>query len=298
MFDWNDLKYFLEVSRRGKLIHAAKSLNVDHTTVSRRIAALQEATGAKLFEKTDKGYIPTIAGQKLLKIAQDMENTASRVQEDIADSNLRLSGSVRVGAPDGLGSFFLAQRLPKLINQYPDLEVELVAIPRYLSLSKREADLAITLERPTSGRLYARKLTDYQLQLFSSAEYLANNPAINNKKDLKDHRLIGYIEDLIFAPGLRYADMIGKNLDTSFRSSNLIAQYQAVLANAGICMLPRFMTHGDKRFVPVLTDSIRLVRSFWLLVHEDMHDLSRVNIAADFITTCVRSEQNLFIEDE
>lgn len=297
MFDWNDLKYFLEVCRRGKLVHAAKSLRVDHTTVSRRIAALEQATGTKLFNKTERGYGLTRTGERLLPIAEEMENAALRAQEDVSGGTMRLSGAVRIGAPDGFGSFFLAPRLPALIDKHPDLEIDLVALPRYLSLSKREADLAVTLARPTTGRLYARKLTDYQLQLFASVDYLENHEAIHSRKNLRNHRLIGYIDDLIFAPELRYTEAVGKNLNVSFRSSNLIAQRQAVLAGAGICVLPRFMTRDDERLIPVLSQDVCLIRSFWLLIHEDMRGMARVRETADFVTEAARSERSLFIED-
>ncbi len=296
MFDWNDLKHFLEVARRGKLVLAAKGLRVDHTTVSRRIAALERATGTKLFDKTERGYCLTWAGERLLPVAEEMENAALRAQEDLADGSKQLSGSVRLGAPDGFGSFFLAPRLPYLTGKYPGLEIDLVALPRYLSLSKREADLAVTLARPSTGRLYARKLTDYQLQLFASDEYLEKHGPIHSKKSLRNHQLIGYIDDLIFAPELRYMEAVGKNLHVSFRSTNLIAQRQAVLAGRGICILPRFMTLGDQRFTPVLSDEVRLVRSFWLLIHEDMRGLARVREMADFVTAITRKERNLFIE--
>lgn len=295
MFNWNDLRFFLEVSRRGKLVHAAKSLRVDHTTVARRVSALEQKIGARLFEKTDRGYTLTHAGSKLHAVAEEMENAAMRVEEELAGRSMRLSGAVRIGAPDGFGSFFLAPRLPKLLDKHTELEIDLVALPRCLSLSKREADLTITLARPTTGRIYARKLTDYQLQLYASVDYLKNHEPITSKKDLKKHRLIGYIDDLIFAPELRYLDIVGKNVNVSFRSTNLIAQRQAVLAGAGICVLPYFIAKKDPRLAPVLENNVRLIRSFWLLIHEDMRGLARMRETADFITDAVRSERKLFL---
>jgi len=182
MFDWDDLKYFLEVSRRGRFTSAAQSLSVDHTTVSRRIDALERAVNAKLFDKTDRGFRLSESGEKLLPLAETIENAALRAQDNIAGGSSRLSGSVRIGAPEGFGSFFLAPRLPDLVTKHTGLDIELVALPRYLSLSKREADIGITLARPTSGRLYARKLTDYQLQLFASSNYLEEQGPISKKK--------------------------------------------------------------------------------------------------------------------
>lgn len=297
MFNWDDLRFFLELCRKGKLVRAADTLRVDHTTVSRRVAALEQALRTKLVEKTEQGFRPTEAGEKLIPIAERMENSALYLQDDIGGGGSRLSGPVRVGTPDGFGSFFLASNLPKLIAKHPGLEIDLVAVPRYVSLSRREADLSVTLDRPATGRIYARKLTDYHLQLFASREYLENSEPVMRRRDLRGHNLIGYIEDLIFAPELRYMEAVGKELSAGFRSTSLVAQRQAILSNAGIGILPRFIAHDDRRLVPVLAEDFCLLRTFWLLIHEDIRWLARVRETADFIADSVRSQRSLFISD-
>lgn len=297
MFNWDDLKFFLELCRKRKLVRAADALRVDHTTVSRRVAALEQALGTKLVEKSEHGFRATDAGAKLLPLAEQMENSALHLQDNIGGGGSQLSGPVRVGTPEGFGSFFLAPNLPKLVSKHPGLEVDLVAVPRYVSLSRREADLSVTLERPSAGRVYARKLTDYHLQLFASREYLKNAEPVIQRRDLRKHPLVGYIEDLVFAPELRYMEAIGKDLTAGFRSTSLVVQRQAILSGAGIGVLPRFITHGDSRLVAVLEDDFCLVRTFWLLVYEDIRWLARVRETADFITECVRSQRSLFLRD-
>lgn len=282
-FDWDDLRFFLAVARAGRLTVAARRLGADHATVSRRITALEDALKAKLFERRPQGYALTEHGERLLAKAETIESEALAAQSEIGGADLALSGTVRIGAPDGFGTFFLAPRIGQLAERYPELEIQLVAMPRLLSLSKREADIAISLNPPKEGKIVARKLADYRLGLYAAPAYLAAHPAIIAPQDLFEHQLIGYIDDLIFTPELDYLDDIAKGLRPRLQSSNLIAQMHATIAGAGLCVLPDFMAAGDPRLVPVLRREVELVRSFWLIVHADLRDVARVRATVDFL---------------
>ncbi|ALA17366.1 MULTISPECIES: LysR family transcriptional regulator [Chelatococcus] len=282
-FDWDDLRFFLAVARAGRLTVAARRLGADHATVSRRITALEDALKAKLFERRPQGYALTEHGERLLAKAETIESEALAAQSEIGGADLALSGTVRIGAPDGFGTFFLAPRIGQLAERYPELEIQLVAMPRLLSLSKREADIAISLNPPKEGKIVARKLADYRLGLYAAPAYLAAHPAIAAPQDLFEHQLIGYIDDLIFTPELDYLDDIAKGLRPRLQSSNLIAQMHATIAGAGLCVLPDFMAAGDPRLVPVLRREVELVRSFWLIVHADLRDVARVRATVDFL---------------
>lgn len=292
--DWNDLRHFLAVARSGRLTLAAKRLGVDHATVSRRVGALEAALEARLFERSPRGYALTDAGERLLARAEEMESAAAKLQNEIGGENLTLGGAVRIGAPDGFGTVFLAPRLPSLGQRHPDLELQLLAVPRIFSLSKREADLAVSLARPTEGRLAARKLTDYRLRLYGSETYLAGNEPIETLEDLARHRVIGYIPDLIYSEELDYLPKLGADLRLGFSSSNLVAQFRAVQAGAGLCILPDFMAREDPGLVPVLPDEIALTRTFWLIVHADLRDVLRIRTVADFIAEAVEKERGIF----
>lgn len=282
-FDWSDLYYFLAVARAGRLTIAARRLQVDHSTVSRRIAALETALCTRLFDRRQRGYRLTDQGERLLTAVEMIEATASTIPVQIGGSDLSASGSVRIGAPDGFGSLFLAPRIGKLLQMHPGLQIELVATPRIFSLSKREADIAIGLSRPREGRLYARKLTDYELGLYASEKYLSMRGPIKDRRELAGHQFIGYIEDLIYAPELDFMEEIAKEIHPAFKSSNPIAQLHATLAGDGIAVLPDFMTAGESTLVPVLPKQVKLTRTLWLIIHSDMRDLARVRVTADFI---------------
>lgn len=223
-----------------------------------------------------------------------MESAAFLAQGMVADGDLALAGAVRIGAPDGFGSSFLAPRIGTLCERHPDLEVQLVAMPRVFSLSKREADIAISLSCPQEGRLFARKLTDYRLRLYGTRAYLDGRPPVAGRADLRGHSFIGYIDDLIFAPELDYVETIGE-IAPRIKSSSLVAQLKATLSGAGLCLLPCFIAAGEPALVPVLPDEVTITRSFWLIVHEDLRSLARISMTADFIAEAVRREQALFL---
>ncbi len=294
-FDWDDLRFFLAVARSGRLTAAARRLGADHATVSRRITSLEEGLKAKLFERRPQGYTLTAHGERLLGKAESMETEALAIQSDIGGADMALSGSVRIGAPDGFGTAFLAPRLAAFAKSYPGLEIQLIAMPRLLSLSKREADVAITLAPPKEGKVVARKLADYRLGLYASPDYLANTPPVTKPDDLFEHRVIGYIDDLIFSPELDYLDEVAKGLRPQVQSSSVIAQMNAVMAGAGIGIIHHFMAEGDPRLVPVLPETVSITRSFWLLVHADLKDVARVRAIVDFVVREAKSSRALLM---
>lgn len=294
MYDWNDLRFFLEVVRRGKLTGAAAVLDVNHTTVARRIEALEQRLGAHLFHKTPGGYLLTAAGAELVHMAEDVESRCVRIANSIGKQDEVLRGSIRVGVPEGFGSRFLAPRMAQFYALYPGIDVELVAGTQFLSISKREADLAITLSRPRMGRVVAGKLCDYMLHLYGSGSYLKRKPAIKTIADLNDHALIGYVDDLIYAPQLRYLDEVVPQARVKFRSSSINAQFAAADAGLGLSVLPAFMTEGT-RLKLVLENEIAIRRSFWISLHEDFTHMERVTVVRDWIRKVVTEEQHVLL---
>ncbi|MCW2286588.1 DNA-binding transcriptional LysR family regulator [Rhodoblastus acidophilus] len=293
--DWNDLQFCLAVARDGTVSAAAKKLGVDHATIIRRIDRLERDLGAKLFARRKTGYELTEAGRRAAGMAETIESQIRGGQAEILGGAARLAGTVRVGAPDGFGSFFLAPRLGPLAEKHPELQIELVATARLFSLSKREADIAISLALPREGRIYGRKLLDYRLFLYASPDYLAKTGPIRTREDIKTRRLIGYISELLFTPELDYLPQILPGLSAQIRSANLIAQLQAVLAGLGIAVLPRFLAQGFD-LVAILPDDICITRSFYLLMHADGRDFPQIRAVADHISAATQAEKSLFLD--
>lgn len=294
-FDWNNLRAFLAVARTGRLTAAAARMGADHATVSRRIAALEVGLKATLFDRSPSGYQLTAHGEKLMPTAEAMESLAVQALEEVGEADLAVTGAVRVGAPEGFGSYFLAPRMAALADRHPDLEIQLVAIPGVLSLSKREADVAITLSPPREGRLLTRKLTDYRLSLYGAPAYLDARPPIRTRADMGSQRFIGYIEDLLYAPELDYMQAPDVDIHVRLKSSNLIAQLQAALAGSGLCVLPDFIARREGGLVRVLPDDVGLVRSLWLVTHQDLKSLARIRAVTDFMVEEVKSARTVFL---
>lgn len=294
-FDWNLVRSFLAITRAGSLTAAAKHLKIDYSTLSRRIAALEASLGAQLFDRRTSGSSLTEAGERLLETAEKMDQLASSVEQTIGDATLHAAGAVRIGTPDGFGTKFLAPRLGLLSDRHPDLSIELVAMPREFSLSRREADIAVSLTQPNEGRLHARKLTDYELGLYASKTYLDSHAKIGGMADVPSHRFISYIDDLIFSPELEYAHFVSPDLQPAIKSSNLIAQLNSTVAGAGLCVLPCFIANDEPALTRVLPDTFKLIRSFWLLLHSDLRNIARIRATADFIVEQTIKAQAQFL---
>tara|TARA_R110002073_G_scaffold269977_4_gene433204 strand:- start:1490 stop:2383 length:894 start_codon:yes stop_codon:yes gene_type:complete len=296
MYDWNDLPFFLELSRRGRLISAARKLHVDHTTVSRRIAALEKNLNARLFDKSPRGYKLTDAGLRLLPFAEQMEAQSNQLYQEISGKDARLSGTVRLSAPEGLSAHIIAHHLGAFREQHPDIELELMAQSRRTSLSKREADIAITLARPDAGRVIAWKLCDYRLKLYGTQDYLDRHPPITGTEDLSAHDFISYIDDLIQLPELRFLDLVIKDPHVVFRSTSVLAQYNAALDGIGLSVIHCFMANQEPRLIPILPEEISINREYWLVVHEDLRQVARVDAVCRFLTRLLKDQRQNMME--
>jgi len=294
VFDWNDLPSFLAVARSGRLTAAAQRLQIDHTTLSRRITALEHALKAKLFDRSPSGYRLTEQGRRLLPTAEEMERLALAAQESVGGTAASVEGQVRIGAPEGFGSYFLAPRIAALKAVHPDLVVQLVAATAVFSLSRRDADIVVSVSRPPAGRLIVGKLTDYDLALYAAPAYLDAHPPIRSTADLSEHSFVSYIGELLHFPELDFLQHVAPDGATSVESSNLLAQLRATLAGAGLCVLPAFLAKEEQGLVRVLPEEVSLTRSLWLIVHQDLADLARVKAVVKFVKDEVAAAKGVF----
>jgi len=281
--DWDNLRYFLELSRGGKLTVAARRLGVDHTTVSRRIQALENSLETQLFLRSAAGYSLTEAGRNLLPQAEAMESACSGIERARQTPKDGLSGLVRIGVTEGYGSMMLAPQLAELIRRYPNLGIDLLAAPRMLQLSRREADIVITLDRPERGPFIITRLTDYCLRLYASPDYLARHAPISSRDDLREQAFVSYIDDLLYSKELLYLDEIGKPSHVPLRSTSILIQQQAAAAGAGIAILPSFAADADPRLQRVLGDEVKFIRTFWMLMPIELKGIARMQATWNFL---------------
>lgn len=286
--DWNDYQAFLAIARAGQLARAASAMGVDPTTMGRRLRRLEGRIGATLFEHTREGQVLTEAGEVMLAEVEAMERAASRIAEHGGGGP---AGLLRVSLSEGFASWIVAPALPGFAAAHPQLVIDLVASSGFLSPSKREADLAVTLSRPRAGPVIAGKLSDYALRLYAAPHYLAGHAPLRRPADLaRGHALVGYVPDLLYAPELRYLAEFEPALAATLRSSSINAQRRLIAAGAGIGVLPCFIGDADAGLVPVLPER-RITRSLWLVMHKDTHSLARVQAFKGWLTALVERER-------
>jgi DNA-binding transcriptional LysR family regulator len=192
----------------------------------------------------------------LYKAAEEVEAQLLRAQGDLSQSDVELSGTVRIAAPDGFTTLFLCSRLGHLKAKYPSLTVQLVPMSRTFSLSKREADLAITIERPDEGRLSVRKLIDYSLHFYAAKTYLAEHGSPQRLEDLQRHCLVTYVQDLIFADQLNFMPELYGPTYSRLECSTAVGQLEAVRGGAGIGILHDYAAHRDEQLQIVLPATV------------------------------------------
>jgi DNA-binding transcriptional LysR family regulator len=284
------------VARTGTLSAAADRLGTEHTTVARHIHQLEEELNNRLFHKSNIGYELTPEGERLLTTAEAIESVLLSSKATLGDADQGIVGTVRIGAPDGFGSVFLAPRMHLLTNLHPRLKIEIFAAARIFSLSKREADIAIGLAGAVHMRVASRRLTDYRMSVYASKAYLEASEPIRQKADLEKHPFVGYVEELLFAPELNFAGAIGVKIAPRLRSTNLLTQVHATLGGHMLGILPAYIAASFPGLVPVLANEVSLTRSFYMHVHDDHRKAAHVREVANFIAAQVDQNRSLFID--
>lgn len=285
---WDDLQFFLTLARTGLLTTAARQLDVDATTVGRRIRRLERSLGgAVLFVQGREGHVLTEAGRRLLLRAEAVERETDAILggEGQADDE-KIRGRLRISTSEGFGTWLIAFHIGAFAAAHPHLSIDLAANTGFLDPSRREADVAILLARPQRGPLIAKKLTDYRLRVYASHRYLADSPTIHAGADLATHRVIGYIPDLLYAPELNYLDEVSPGIEAQLRSSAINAQHRLIAADAGVGVLPCFIGDSDPDLVRVLSDIV-ITRSFWLVTHQDNRTHPRNAAFVDWLSALV-----------
>ncbi|KUO07225.1 LysR family transcriptional regulator [Streptomyces sp. DSM 15324] len=264
----DDLRYLLAVSRTGRLVTAADALGVDHTTVSRRIAALEKRLGLRLIERGTEGWTLTDIGRAVSENARAIEEAIDRVVDTVAGQDSpSLHGTVRVSAPDGFGTAFATPALVRVRRRHPRLQAELITATRQLALRPTGFDLALVIGTPSTSRLVTEHLTDYALGLYASEEYLTRYGRPKTVAELREHPLIFYIESMLQVGDLDIERHL-PGMTPAFSSTNVFAQLEATRQGAGIGVLPAFLTQRT-RLHRVLADEIDIRLPITLAVRRE-----------------------------
>lgn len=271
--NWDDLRFFLDLARTGKLTTSARRLGVEHTTVARKVRALETTLGGQLLVRTPGGYTLTERGQRILESAEDMELAYSHVAASVED-NANVRGLVRIGCNEAYGTQILPGHIAQLMTSYPALRVETLALPRAIPLQRNEADIVITIDRPDRGPYIASKLQDYELGLYASAHYLSSSPTISSSSDLSEHDFIDYVSEMVLAKSVPKPAEYTAPGHIKYRSTSILGQMKAAESHLGIAILPTFIA-ASSSLHRVLPDEIVLKKSYWITMHSSLRKVSR-----------------------
>ncbi|MDN5000541.1 LysR family transcriptional regulator [Bradyrhizobium sp. GCM10027634] len=278
--DWTDLQHFLALAREGSLSAAARSLNVDHVTVARRVAALEASMSLKLVDRRPRSYELTEDGKRIAKTGAPMAETSFAVERAAQASKSEVGGEIAISAPPSLANLLIAPKLIRLRQQHPGITIKLIGEKRTASLNRREADLALRLSRPTEPGLIARKIGYFEFALYGSPEYLrATHPHA--------FAFIAYDASMDEAPQQRWLRRFAGSREIVLRTNDLENQAAAARTGIGLAALPRFLGDADPRLERHDIGGRPVGREIWLVVHRDLRRTPAVRAVASFIEGCL-----------
>lgn len=287
MISADDLRVFLEVARRGRLTDAARDLQVNHTTVGRHITRLERAVENRLFDRAPTGWTLTEVGERLVAHAESVEAALLAAQEEFSTRGESLSGAVRVITPDGFGAYVLMPGLAAIRKRHANLVVEVVTANRHSSLTAREFDLAVTIERAKARAVVTHRLASYRLQFYASPAYLDGCAAPQTVGELEAHPLIWYVDAALDEGTFVSLYELVPDARPVIQTNNIVGQIRAAEAGLGIALLPSYIGDHDSRLRRVPGIDAHIPRSYWLSVPRDLTRLARVRAMASAIREVV-----------
>lgn len=286
---WDDIRYFLELARVGSLSGAARKLSVEHSTVARRVEALEQSLEVRLFDRLPKGWSLTPEGEALARQAMRLDDEAQAFSRAAAGVS-SLKGTVRISAPPVLASHLLVPRLAAIRTQWMNIDLEVIGESRDANLARGEADLAIRMSRPTARGLVARCIGEIGYGLYAANGY-ADRPQ-------PEWEFLGYDENFSQVPQQRWLNQIAGSRRFAFRSNDLAALLNAARAGLGIAALPCFLAAHDPALCLLSDHTCSTVRQLWLVMHPDVKRSPRVRLIADLLVNLVGKTPGLSLKDK
>lgn len=283
--DWDKLRIFHAVADAGSLTHAGEVLHLSQSAVSRQVHGLEESLNVTLFHRHARGLILTEQGELLFDATKSMNKRLEAATARIRDSEEEVFGELRVTTTIGFGTLWLAPRLSKLYDKYPDLKIDLMLEERVLDLPMREADVAIRMKEPSQADLIRKRLMTVRMQLYASKSYLKTHPAILSVSDITQHRLICQNPTSFqVAAGARLVqELLLNDVPRLLTVNNYFGGLQAVLADLGVAVLPDYLTEDFPDLVRVLPDLESSEVPVFLAYPEELRHSKRISAFRDFV---------------
>ncbi len=289
MLDWDDLRFFLALTRHGSLSATAKVLHVAQSTVGRRLASLETSLGVRLLNRTPDGYVATLAGDGVRHRAEKLEEEALSLERDVGGRDTRMAGLVRVTCAETIATHILAPCFATLHQQHPDIMLELIPSPRELSLAMREADISVRLRHPDQHDLVVRRIGRLGFGLYGCPEYLARHPNMNFEEGCFGQQIITQSEDIQDASQTSWLTDMAPNARVTMQTSSHEAAVLAAVHGGGLACLACFRADHEPGLIRVDVPSAVPDAGIWLVVHQDNRQMPRIRVVLNHITDCVRS---------
>lgn len=287
--DWDDIRYFLSVSRTGSIRGAAVQLGVNHSTVSRRIGQLEKQLNVRLFDKLPTGYVITPAGEEIIGFAYQIEEQSNAMERQIYGRDTELSGNLRVTLTEALATHLLMPDFEKFSQTYPGIHLEIVISDDEFSLSKREADVAIRVTNSSPPEhLIGRRVLSYAKCIYASREYFKRHDIENNPSSLN---WIGWDDDIPFPSWIKNSEYPTSSI--KHQVSHIIVQLAAAKAGLGISILPCFIADPEPSLQRLPNAKVNLDRDIWLLTHHDLRQTARVRVFTEFMADAIRAHSDI-----
>ncbi len=289
--DWDDLRMFLAITRNGTLSAAARALGATQPTVGRRLASLESALGARLFERTPNGLHLTAAGESALRYAEQMEASALSLGRSVAGFDERLEGTVKLVSLETFGARFLTPFMRDFRKAHPAISIELATVDRAVSLSQREADVAVMLTRFHQHAIVMSRIGTLGYALYATPEYIETRGMPDYESGCAGHELVSPDVGFAWLPEARWLESVGRAATIAFRSNSREAQLAAAAAGMGLALLPCYLGDSIPALTRLPTAPVGFTRDVWLGVHRDARGIPRIRAFIDFVTEVFRQER-------
>jgi DNA-binding transcriptional LysR family regulator len=290
VFAWDDARFFLAIHRARTLSAAARVLGVNQSTVGRRLDALEDELGVRVFLRTRDGYVIAPAGEQLLPRAERMEDEATAIARELAGRQEKLTGLVRVTSGDAFGPHVVVPILKRFHALHPEIKLEVEADNRVASLTKREADISVRFAKPRERGLAVRRLADFAYAPYCAASYVEARG--RPTPPFEGHDFVGDpIETRPEARWVAQRSAKGRLVMTSASTNVCLA---GVVAGFGIALLPCYLGDEDRSLVRLAPPEPVVTYGVWLVVHEDLQHAARIRACADFLAEAIRAEAPRF----
>ncbi len=290
--DWNDWRHFLAIAREGNLAAAARRLGVNHTTVYRRLNAMESRLGVRLFERLPAGYQLTEAGETLLLSAEQVEQEVAAAEMRLAGQDLRPSGTIRLTTTEDLMVGFLQPHLAAFQRAQPQIRLDVSVGNQLFDLTRREADIAIRPTDKPPEHLIGRNLGAIGWAVYGAGSYLRSHGRPSQPSDLARHRIVTFGELLAGIGPSRWMTRLAGNQKIVLRSDSLLIQLGAVREGMGIGLLPCFLADGERRLKRLMGPFTDQTAGCWLLTHPSLRQVARVSAFMQFMAQAVAEDQS------